>query len=153
MKHIALEFDPTWACPEKYVPKGRRCTIEDKLLSFYKDKEVETLWFIDYGIRRRPDSHGSDQGYGGDRKVFYGNDYRFVEVQLGDLKDWMFHDGRDLNGGPDQSALHFLLVMKENCRGYFYYALAPNQTQSGHKYDLKTPCGAKMGVLACERMD
>lgn len=130
IKHLAFEFDSSWwdDLPMAVVPTDLIEYIEEKthrglfvrtLMSMQARDSMyapETIWLIDYGLKRNTQSRGNSEGstgvYGRKRMTFHGKDRRFVEVDRLSQDDCVSTKGR--------SALDFLAVLDEmfTARGY-----------------------------------
>ncbi|KAI1504880.1 hypothetical protein F5X99DRAFT_431944 [Biscogniauxia marginata] len=137
VRHMALEFDPTWGSPSSSVPPcfdetgPLRCIATAASFDTYW---IKNLWFIDYRIRRRSGSTLNEK-----RHVFYANSCRYVEVKETDT-DW------ELATEPD--IFEFLFDLDESLEEYF----ADNFLSRDESPVLRCPRWSQpeIRVLACE---
>ncbi|KAM5347838.1 hypothetical protein ACJ41O_007662 [Fusarium nematophilum] len=84
LQHIALEYDPEWGYQvERGGPPWNRIPIIEMLAEAAFDGYItDTMWFIDYSLKRKPTDEGKQPlKKGKEGRVFYAGDRRFVEVR------------------------------------------------------------------------
>ncbi|KAI0137932.1 hypothetical protein F4776DRAFT_670900 [Hypoxylon sp. NC0597] len=136
VKNIAFEFDPAWETSQQ-SPGYAQLDMTDY---FYRglplNYEFETVWFIDYSIKRRHHVPTKKQAERSDGTVFYGSDCRFVEVARDDLKDYPWEGVLDAQGDGLTSCFKFLKELELRIQNAWFYGRRENPV--------------KLGVLACE---
>lgn len=86
LRNVAFEFDPDWEHPED-VHEYEYFWHQESSLGAIADMLCQPeihLWFIDYGIQRDAASTAVVNDARDERKTFYGNGCRFVEVRASD---------------------------------------------------------------------
>ncbi|KAK2611538.1 hypothetical protein N8I77_004871 [Diaporthe amygdali] len=99
-RNIAIELDSKWRKhPQPFV---ERCQVVLKMT------RVETVWFIDYSLKRDTHRLKSEKGGGlrKNRAVFYAMDRRFIEIQPCD-SEWTVWD-REANKSIPRTAIDFV---------------------------------------------
>ncbi|KAH6981815.1 hypothetical protein BKA56DRAFT_584561 [Ilyonectria sp. MPI-CAGE-AT-0026] len=88
LENVALEFNPSWAIEvEKARPHNGDVKILDTLAHAAIDGAtngcLDTLWLIDYGLKRNPNVPMNEAPEG--KSIFYQGNRRFVEVATDSL--------------------------------------------------------------------
>ncbi|KAH7023856.1 hypothetical protein EDB80DRAFT_871259 [Ilyonectria destructans] len=144
LKHVALEFNPNWALE---LEKDRPFFIELEFMTNLTDAAIDgtawggldTLWFIDFGMKRKAHVPTKAETERPPRKVFYQNKCRFVEVYTGAPFDHQWEQYYKAGGDENISSRRFIQELE--------YAIEDGLDDRQAEHFTPT---AKIGILGCE---
>jgi hypothetical protein len=178
IEHVAFQFDPAWCRYAVVSPRsdnpgiidvvtrqpchGRDANILRSITFSLQQHWIEHVWLIDLELRRTKSFRKRHHGKGlvevdKDRFVFYGNGYRLVEVQEGDV-GWDFaykaRNRRSRGNCPPAVAQRnaFDLVNQIFDDSYSLYRITALGVYIAAAYRLHWWRLPNLGILACEKM-